>query len=406
MGTASVLLEEDEDHHENEAEISGVRRMAKSFDERGSASEASGDDEPSPEKLKEQWTGESTRSEAWKRWELKRNDSGGTRPSGYCRKRRASIFNQGGLTDAESSPMLGDRDLRDSSPESGIVTPMEGIVEEIMTAKASRIDGIPMVLSATGSSDATSLPPYASLPAPAPFSQAHSPSRLISDATPLHPRRSNRSSVTPTPDRPRGHSDRSFSPDTPIDTPSNESSGSVHMSGILQHRATGADPYAPLRWTASSDSTSGGARLPKLVSTRSEEDSIPLTAAEAELEGSRWTSSRRVTLRADPISGLFRGPNPPSVKSEREMEMETEVASLLNRIENLETRLSRASRPTSPVSPVLAILPTALLDRLGLRVGDPDDPLPRTITELPAYLFFIGVGVGAVMVRVLLGRGR
>ena len=76
--------------------------------------------------------------------------------------------------------------------------------------------------------------------------------------------------------------------------------------------------------------------------------------------------------------------------------MEVQVASLLDKIKDLESRLTVASsRPSTPTSPALAIFPEVLLDRLGLGAVDPDDPLPKRLRELPAYLFLVGVGVGA-----------
>jgi hypothetical protein len=43
---------------------------------------------------------------------------------------------------------------------------------------------------------------------------------------------------------------------------------------------------------------------------------------------------------------------------------------------------------------------------LGLRSqgGEREDGLPNTVKELPVYLFSVGFGVGAVVVRVLFSR--
>ncbi len=318
--------------------------MANAYEARGSASEASGD-EASPEKLKSQWTGG---SDGWKRWKSDTGSSGG-----YLRKSRESTLSQG--VDVEAAVR---DEVRESSPDSEIATPMEEIVEE-------------PTLNAVMEDPAGPSPPPQPLPAEAPIRK--SLTRLRSDR-----------SITPTPDRcvPSG---LGISPLTPIDTPS-----PPHMSNMAQHKTTGINPYAALRRISSPN----GSRLSSMRSSSSPEDAE-----------TRSTTSRRVTLRPDPVHGLFRDP-PQQDKTEREMEMETQVASLLDRIKDLESHLDRISRPASPVRPMLAIFPEVILDKLGLGPFDPDDPLPKNIIQLPAYLFFVGVGVGAVMVRVIFGRVR
>ena len=62
--------------------------------------------------------------------------------------------------------------------------------------------------------------------------------------------------------------------------------------------------------------------------------------------------------------------------------------------------VTKSSRPGTP----LDMLPEGVLARLGLIPEQ--DGLPTRMRELPAYLFFVGVGVGAVMVRLLFSRSR
>ena len=50
------------------------------------------------------------------------------------------------------------------------------------------------------------------------------------------------------------------------------------------------------------------------------------------------------------------------------------------------------------------LLPDGILARLGL--VPEQEGLPTRMRELPAYLFFVGVGVGAVMMKVLFSRSR
>lgn len=395
LGTGSLVLEEEEVRSDDEAELTGVRRMANAFDARGSASEASGDEEPGPEKLKAQWTGGSTSSESWKRVELKRNDTGGSRAGGFTRKRRESLQSQGGMADVKSSPVGRNDEVRESSPDSEIGTPMDDVAEEVDMSR-STIKG-EVEVSTTELEEPSPPPPYASPSSLTQSPRVDLPTRLLREETPL---RSDRSSITPTPDRPHESSSLGLSPSTPIDTPSKESVGFSHMSHMLEHKTLGVNPYAALRRTSSTNSANGGSRLPSISSIRSS------TPGDDELEATRWTTARRVTLRPDPVQGLFRAQATSPEKSHREVEMETQVASLLDRIKDLETRLNRVSRPSTPVSPMLAIFPEIILNKLGLGAFDPDDPLPKRIIELPAYLFFVGVGVGAVMVRVLFGRAR
>ncbi|WVF66193.1 hypothetical protein IAT40_000933 [Kwoniella sp. CBS 6097] len=163
-----------------------------------------------------------------------------------------------------------------------------------------------------------------------------------------------------------------------------------------------------------------------------------------ELEGSRWTTARRVTLRPGRVQSLFdEGDGDTSVagssfdvergvKAEKGNgnKVEEQMEKLMERIKELENKLEAVAVPAQ-AQPSAAATPSkpetqtqtqrsgddkamekvmkkepSLLDMLGLGNGGEDDGLPRRMRELPVYLFFVGVGVGAVMVRVIFGSGR
>ena len=384
----------EEDEGSGAEEITGVRRMANAFDSRGYASDASGDDDPSPEKLKAQWTGGSAGSEGWRRWQVKRKDvSGGMRnkrePTSSSRGMTYATSSSRGMTYATSSPAWKDIQLRESSPDSELGTPMDE--EPAMYGQLAP----PMDHGAQGLKRTDSIDDALDDPS----IECHPLDRLESidrqrGTPPLLDRFESRS-MTPTPDR------LSFPyasiPDTPLDTPSKtDASVSPHMSSMLHQRTAGANPYGALR-RSSASGTSTGPRLPSLPSVRS--------ILGLDDESGTGQSSRRITIRPDPLLGTLHAKSPPGTMTEREKQMEIHVASLLDRIKDLESRLESVSRPASPVTPVMSLFPDVFLDKLGLR-SKGEDGLPRTIKELPAYLFLVGVGVGAVIVRVLAGRAR
>jgi hypothetical protein len=69
-------------------------------------------------------------------------------------------------------------------------------------------------------------------------------------------------------------------------------------------------------------------------------------------------------------------------------------------VEEAETGKVVPIRPATPFD----MLPEGILARLGLIPEQ--EGLPTRMRELPAYLFFVGMGVGAVMVKVLFSRAR
>jgi hypothetical protein len=117
-------------------------------------------------------------------------------------------------------------------------------------------------------------------------------------------------------------------------------------------------------------------------------------------------------------------------KSTREVELERELERLNHRIKALEQRLGEpaaklpeAGEPEAKATgaePELKAMGRELaggeggkqLAKLHSRtegildrfLGREGDDLPRTVGQLPGYLFLVGFGVGAVMMRVLFGR--
>jgi hypothetical protein len=219
-----------------------------------------------------------------------------------------------------------------------------------------------------------------------------------------------------------------------------ESVVSPHMSSMLQHQSTGAKPYASIRLAS-------GSRAPSLRSMRQAQAQTiggrEGQGDEADDEMAHLSTARRVTLRPA-ATDIF------SAKSEREAEMEKQIADLAGKVRELEEQLvqfreiSRQARqqqqeqeqvadsvpdndreavvegmnhhdeaveeaetgkvvPIRPATP-FDMLPEGILARLGLIPEQ--EGLPTRMRELPAYLFFVGMGVGAVMVKVLFSRAR
>jgi hypothetical protein len=96
------------------------------------------------------------------------------------------------------------------------------------------------------------------------------------------------------------------------------------------------------------------------------------------------------------------------------LELETELETVKNRLMELEGRLISVESTThhqstpAPEKPTPTATPditSLIFGKLGL-IGKREDGLPTTVKELPAYLFLVGFGVGAVFVRVLFSRSR
>jgi hypothetical protein len=201
--------------------------------------------------------------------------------------------------------------------------------------------------------------------------------------------------VTPTPERPipsssgLGFSPEPDLPSSPKKSPAGSRYGSIRTksrpSTVRNKKASDADGYS------------------------------------ASDEGAEHPTSRKTTLRPihahiSTIFDLETADAQPPAKSTREVELEQRLAEMAARVKALEIKLKEASRPASPARSTSASSisertrkdPGAveyLLGRLGV-VGLDDDGLPRRVGELPGYLFLVGVGVGAVMMRVLFRRAR
>ena len=448
FGTGSVLLEEEEIFDDDLQEMSGVKRMAQSIETRSSASEASGDEGDHRTTLQPQWTGGSSSGYS-RRPMLKRDYTGGSSAGakavgplvGEALRRIESRDSYGGLGDSEASPMVKHGILPADTSDG----PGEPEEEEF----GGTIKGAPPMLPAGLSSSETSPPPPYASPyldsspqsSPAPAVQPSVTGGI--SLTPLA--RAARSSVTPTPDRPSlqicessglmHESDpRGDATPSTLAAKDDESPESPHMANMQHHHIRGNDPYAALR-RSSSSSSNAGKRLPTLSTIRRAQGSAEPGAGDddsgvVEMSPSEFvdmlSTARRVTLRPGParVSDIF---HPPAAEgpTEKEQEMERTVQDLLSRIKELESRLetvenksghatpadqpSRSASPTAmtrPSSPILAMLPESVLESLGFSFGQDGDAMPRRVRELPAYLFLMGVGVGAVMVRVLLGRTR
>ncbi|WVQ93817.1 hypothetical protein IAU59_000895 [Kwoniella sp. CBS 9459] len=492
FGRGSVLLEEDEavsDDEDGDA-ITGVRRMAIAFDARSSASDASnasddGDMDAPLLPLRAQWTGESV-GDRWKKWEdkvqgRKRNVSNVSDVS--------SSSSTGALGDVEFSPRPDRRGLSSwqpdgekfQQPEEGTLLDDEG---EEGQGKGGTIKAPPAVSSSAGSlpsstpllTGLTPPPPYTSsfpdatrVSALPTLTEVLTPERTSVAATPER----GRFSVTPTPERP-SHNGLGILTPSPDVTPSkkmsrasNNQADSPHMQNMSQHTSSGTNPYAALR-RRSSSRVGAGPRYPTVRGLvlsgqmsedepehEEDEEEVALRPAKlspaqgsfdrTELEGSRWTTARRVTLRPGRVQSIFdEGDADTSMassylddtQSTKGNRVEEQMTKLLERIKELENKLETVAPPADPA---MAATPTSsnsepdsvsssrqesddkrttrkvtkkeptLLEMLGLvksGKGTEDDGLPRRMRELPVYLFFVGVGVGAVMVRVIFGSGR
>jgi hypothetical protein len=190
--------------------------------------------------------------------------------------------------------------------------------------------------------------------------------------------------VTPTPERPTpSTSGLGFSPQQPGDDP--------EKASPITRPSPSSSRYASLK---------GRGRVPTL---RANKEDGYTSSDEAATE-----NMRRATLRPTPstLAAVF---DVGTDRTSREVELEKQLAEMMERVKVLETRLEEVSRSPSPVSSISRAGLTSpvefVLEKLGF--GRPsDDGLPTKVGELPGYLFLVGVGVGAVMMRVLFGRAR
>lgn len=330
--------------------------MAQAYDAiHSSASEASISGDESV--VVRQNTGDQHRREVWKRWEaemrpLKRQDTGSSVGSVdevmLAAAREMPIKELPVYTDEEEEDGKG-----------GTIKPTVG-----------RTSVIPVELSSSGSSAS---PPSAYLSS-SPEKPADNTSQLL---TPIKGRSASHS-VTPTPDPQRiaGLEHESPIPTTRLNLPSN---GRQSLG-----RSTSR-------------------KLPLALEEGTETDD------EHDIGQRHYSAARRVTIRPPArVSSrtIFTAPQ----KSEREVELEVALSEMKARIEELEGRLENIeSTSPAPAKEVeIAVtenkidMTSYIFGKLGL--GTKGDGLPNRVGELPAYLFLVGFGVGAVFVRVLFSR--
>lgn len=362
----SVLLETDEEPTDDG--ISGVKRMANAFEMRDSqsASDISSASEAEDEgrMLRAQLTGG---NQGWERWGLKRQHTGGS--SGVSRE-------------------TAQEDLLGSSSEEQVVTPLIDLPMDVDSEdeKGGTIKAPPpglgdLNLLGVEEEDASLL------------SVEDKRSR---EGSPVIDR--SRSEVTPTPERPiptstgLGFSPEHLSPPEGTTSPHKSPAGSRYGS----IRSKGRVP------------TLRGKKPPQVDGYDTSDEGLGGT-------------SRKVTLRPAhahirSIFDLEADMKASAGKSKREVELENQLAEVIERVKLLETKLEQASTPPSPALSSSSALSRGrsrttsgpveyLLGRLGV-VGTDDDGLPTRVGELPGYLFLVGFGVGAVMMRVLFGRAR
>lgn len=255
--------------------------------------------------------------------------------------------------------------------------------------------------SVSASSSATSPPPpYASGTDTSPDKLPVSTTSYKDISTPLRPApRSASHSVTPTPDPLRTSATAANAEQSPVPTPTRA------------RQSLGRSTSRRLPKGLAKDMGAG-------TETDDEYDLDLDTGADA---GARsYSSARRVTIRPTPrvsSRSIFADtPNPSqSIKSPRELELEKELDQVKDRLKELEAKFSAVASVPGPaaVAPddTKSQVSTApgygyVLSKLGLGAGTRtrEDGLPNTVKELPAYLFLVGFGVGAVVVRVLFSR--
>lgn len=366
--------------------MTGVRKMAHAFDAiYSSASDVSGDEQA----LKPQRTGESQRREGWKRWEAEMKPL-----------RRQNTGSSIGSIDELALPSLASGHMRhdDAVSEDIIESDLETDEDEgnVGTIKARPA----LVVAGPGPSDSSSSatsppPPYAS-PNLGIDDTSSPPQDRSLPVTPLAPPNGSRSashSVTPT---------------TNKEVPTESQSPSVARLATRQ-----------------SLGRSTSRRIPKQDDVGAETDDE--RDHHLRHPSSHYSTARRVTIKASKptISSIFSPGTPTSspkpsvavvstatpVKTRREMDLEKQISEMSHRLKELEEKLdmvdkamSASSSPsiTTNAYETSATLSSYLLGRLGLVNGD--EGLPKSVGELPAYLFLVGFGVGAVMVRVLFTR--
>jgi hypothetical protein len=334
--------------------------MAQAYDAiHSSASEASMSGDESATALRQHHTGDQRR-EVWKRWEaemrpLKRQDTG----SSIGSVDEVMLAAARGLPIKEVQVFTDEEEEEDG--KGGTIKP-----------SLVRASVIPVELSSSGSSAS---PPSAYLSS-SPDKPADSSQISNQHLTPIRSNQGGRSashSVTPTPDPLRV----AETPDSPIPM-------------------TKLDPTLKARQSLG---RSVSRKLPiPLLEEGTETDDEHITGER------HYSAARRVTIRPPPRVSSKTIFAPPQ-KSERELELEVALSAMKTRLEELEGRLNSVeSAGPVVVGQGQKDITSYIFRKLGLGWGREGDALPNRVGELPAYLFLVGFGVGAVFVRVLFNR--
>lgn len=393
-------------------ELSGVRRLAHRMETSSSASETE-ESFHHVTPLRPQVTGDSDRSEGWKRW---------GQHLGKGRARRTSLLSNAstgdGLADNEASPSLSKRILSGGSNSS-----QESADSEILSTP--HLDG------ESSAASTIKAPPPGLVPAPLPFDsdeediltglradeRVASLSALLGPDAALGkrtPKRQDVTSVTPTRDR---ISLSAHSPHGDWSAGMEEEAGLSGASSdceviLLGRRPSGPNSYGTLQGFSPSQPATSSARAPTLAGFRQAQaqsgfPNIPPLGSEASSEDSttgsddvgpnaRLATARKVTLRPSQIRAASI-----AAPSEREKEMEAQLSVLLDKVKQLEARLPSAQvveqrvepEKQGPLGPPTLRGPVQASNLMGVNITT-------------AVTFAAGVGVGAVMVKLMLGRAR
>ncbi|WVN90940.1 uncharacterized protein L203_106185 [Cryptococcus depauperatus CBS 7841] len=407
LSSRSPTLMEKEEFSDDDGPI-GVRRMIIAYDARSSAlasspSDAGCDDQHEAPKLVAQHTGESV-IERWRKWEatgsLVMPSQHEDYVQGYGRKRNFSDASDLSRTSGTSS----------LSSVSETTSPVmeELLAEREIHMAESSADGnikpaspVKELLSDFALSDTT-----AGLTPPPSYTSSLGQSLLFSVASenPSKPSNGDRKSVTPTPESPKSTGLHIFSDLIPADAE--------------EHTQTPSVSHFPESHSRHHDEPSDDTRYPTIGLSLRRPYRQPLELVgdaddeHEEIEGGHWETARRVTLRAtQPITQKLLKAST-SGKLEQEVkgtEIEKQVERLVDRVRELEQKVESVTsiHSTSSVSnnAIQAKTDVSFIDILGLGKNE-GDHLPRKVRELPVYIFLVGVGVGAVLVRICLGRHR
>jgi hypothetical protein len=385
-------------------DISGVKRMANEIEMRDSASEASEEDyvqspHVQPTKLKAQWTGGSDHS-GWERWGVKKQHTGGSgskyAPPGARLVRSDSASS---VFKAKERIEGWKRDLPEASEDKQEVgEEREYSMEELLSSSPEKevlvtplLDQHDLMATIKDQSASTAETPVE------PGLRAEDVGRGSRDTTPLAIKRDVRTDITPTPDRilktrlggkVKADSGLGISPLADADSPHSPSrppaGGKYGSIGSSSSSRRPVDRQATLRRTDSDDD------MPQVGGRRVTIKQTSKSTREVELERELERLNHRIRALeqrlAEPVAEL-----PAAGEPEAEaMGREAEANAMGREQEGKGKELVKAPTRTE-----------GILDRFLGREGD---DLPTTVGQLPGYLFLVGFGVGAVMMRVLFGR--